>query len=377
LRSQKRLEVNLALSTFGSFFLNYLTWLIRGHFCTIPAPLLSLSPPRARYFMALIDQFRFFTTFSDSLDQIDTSEVKTRTAIIMPIVGSIFLVILFYFLQWIYYLLVAILSFAAFVGMGFVVYPYFEMLTNKLRLMKQWEVRWIGTITIAGILSLVFSLFVVILWLCTEFWILTDALSLALAITSLSSVRLPNLKISSIILGLFFIYDIFWVFLSPYIFKENVMVTVATQLPALPMLVVFPRVLDDGASLLGLGDIVLPGLFLCFLFRIDNWKDTSFKNGYFLRAWIAYAIGLVVTLFMVFFLQRGQPALLYLVPATLFTTYFFAWRRNQFRELWSGASTETPTTTSDHENTNESEVSLLSDDDVERGTTQSPKEGYL
>ena len=35
----------------------------------------------------------------------------------------------------------------------------------------------------------------------------------------------------------------------------------------LPLLVMIPKVLFPGAGLLGLGDIILPGIFLAFLFR--------------------------------------------------------------------------------------------------------------
>jgi len=114
------------------------------------------------------------------------------------------------------------------------------------------------------------------------------------------------------------------------------MVTVATQLPDLPMIVLFPRVFDDGVSLLGLGDIVLPGLFLCFLFRFDHFNRKTFKQGYFLKAWIGYMVGLVLTLVMVLVLQRGQPALMYLVPCTLIPTLFFSWRNKEFLDLWRG-----------------------------------------
>jgi signal peptide peptidase-like protein 2B len=37
------------------------------------------------------------------------------------------------------------------------------------------------------------------------------------------ALRLPSIRISAILLCLAFIYDIFWVFISPYIFKQSVM----------------------------------------------------------------------------------------------------------------------------------------------------------
>jgi Signal peptide peptidase len=91
--------------------------------------------------------------------------------------------------------------------------------------------------------------------------------------------------------GLAFCYDIFFVFVSPYIFGSSVMVTVATgysgtihtdenfcekhptdkdcNMNSLPMLLIVPTFSSylSSESLLGLGDIVLPGLLLVWAAR--------------------------------------------------------------------------------------------------------------
>jgi signal peptide peptidase-like protein 2B len=46
--------------------------------------------------------------------------------------------------------------------------------------------------------------------------------------------RLNNLKTSTLLLTLAFLYDIYWVFISPRMFGESVMAVVATQID-LPM----------------------------------------------------------------------------------------------------------------------------------------------
>jgi len=304
----------------------------------------------------------FWLNFKDT-GELENNVVKTRTAIIMPIVGSIFLVLLFFFLHWLVYLLIIIMAFSSFTAFAYVVYPFVDKLCTKIggALTKSWEIRWIGVITVTGIISCIISAGVIAAWLSTFFWLLTDMLAISLALTALSFVRLPNMKVSSIILILFLLYDVFWVFISPFIFKKNVMITVATQLPTLPMILVFPRVISDGWSLLGLGDIVLPGLFLCFLYRFDKMARTPFLRGYFLRAWIGYILGLIITLAMVLALQRGQPALLYLVPCTLIPTIFFGWRREELKNLWLGTTGDVAYTLEDGRVSEESTVALLSE----------------
>jgi len=244
--------------------------------------------------------------------------------------------------------MLAILSLSSIMAVGFVSYPIWLILCNYFSFKKSWQVRYIGIVNCAGIISVITGILIVTIWLILSFYppkmaiiniILIDVLSICLAITSLTSVRIPNLKIATIILSLFFIYDIFWVFLSQYIFKSNVMVTVARKLPSLPMLIIVPRILDDSLSMLGLGDIVLPGVFLCFLYRFDHFNRIPIKLGYFLRAYIGYAIGLFLAFLMVWGMERDQPALLYLVPCTILPTIYFGWRNKSLHDLWNGLYT--------------------------------------
>ena len=44
-------------------------------------------------------------------------------------------------------------------------------------------------------------------------------IALAIGIVSISHLRLPDLRVGAILLCVFFLYDIFWVFLSPYFFS--------------------------------------------------------------------------------------------------------------------------------------------------------------
>ena len=119
---------------------------------------------------------------------------------------------------------------------------------------------------------------------------------MGLCVAFIAFVRLPSLKVSTLLLTGLLIYDVFWVFFSSYIFSTNVMVKVATR-PAenpvgvvarklnlgsyvkdtpklnLPGKLVFPSIHNSGHfSMLGLGDIVMPGLLLCFVLRYDAYK---------------------------------------------------------------------------------------------------------
>jgi hypothetical protein len=62
-----------------------------------------------------------------------------------------------------------------------------------------------------------------LLWYTTNHWLVLNALAICMAVTSLTSLRIQSIKVALVFLVLFFLYDIFWVFLSSYFFKESVM----------------------------------------------------------------------------------------------------------------------------------------------------------
>ncbi|KAI9992033.1 hypothetical protein PInf_017413 [Phytophthora infestans] len=109
-------------------------------------------------------------------------------------------------------------------------------------------------------------------------WPIQDFMALTVGLVFIDVVRLPNLRVATSLLTAAFIYDVFFVYISPLVFGSNVMVDVAsggasTRLSAVadgeevtvqptPMVLSVPLVFSvyGGEALLGLGDIIIPGL---------------------------------------------------------------------------------------------------------------------
>mmetsp|Transcript_10247 Transcript_10247/g.26088 ORF Transcript_10247/g.26088 Transcript_10247/m.26088 type:complete len:574 (+) Transcript_10247:269-1990(+) len=211
------------------------------------------------------------------------------------------------------------------------------------------------------------GLAVVAVWLPSRHmgwaWALQDAMGLSLCILFLRQIVLPNLKVALILLPMAFCYDVFWVFLQPLLTHgESAMVRVATgggTQEAIPMVIRVPRLFSDlpGYSLLGLGDIVLPGLLVAFTRLADLRLGLLWPRGYFAPVLTGYGVGLLLTYLALMFHvggSHGQPALLYLVPCTLGPLCGLAAARGHFRLLLrgkfparaqGGADTEAPPAT--------------------------------
>ena len=83
------------------------------------------------------------------------------------------------------------------------------------------------------------------------------------------------------------------------------------------MPVVCPQVKPIPMSMLGLGDIVIPGIFVALMLRFDCSKGLNATTPYFLANLVAYELGLGATVGVMHFFDAAQPALLYLVPACI------------------------------------------------------------
>ncbi|XP_022846416.1 signal peptide peptidase-like 3 [Olea europaea var. sylvestris] len=178
---------------------------------------------------------------------------------------------------------------------------------------------------------------------------------ICLMITVLQLAQLPNIKVATVLLCCAFLYDIFWVFLSPLIFHDSVMIAVASGNKSggesIPMLLRVPRIFDPwgGYDMIGFGDILFPGLLVSFAFRFDKAKKKGLVNGYFLWLTVGYGIGLLFTYLGLYLMDgHGQPALLYLVPCTLGLCIILGLVRGELKQLWSyGIESTQPTVPSE------------------------------
>ena len=179
--------------------------------------------------------------------------------------------------------------------------------------------------TSSDIVCFIISTTISVWYLFKKHWIANNLIGLAIAINYIEFLYLNNVITGCILLGGFFVADIFWVF------ETNVMLTVATNFEA-PVKLVFPRdLLEKGLSasnfvLIGLGDI------LCHRYDYSLKRNSS---TYFYATIFAYFMGLMATIFVMHVYKHAQPALLYLVPACVITPIFIAMIRGDLKTLFA------------------------------------------
>lgn len=236
---------------------------------------------------------------------------------------------------------------------------------------------------------------------------LANVIGLAVCYMACLYVSVTSYLIGSLVLLGLFVYDIVMVFYTPF------MIGVATQLDV-PIKLTYETA--KRSSILGLGDIVLPGIFICLALRFDLWKhyqrqitkqktdlktvtkqdaggngvatttttttgtqevttvetayrdvkapfvdprgqwgnafwttswrdmasgksavksiaDSAFPKTYFHATILGYLLGMLSTIAVLLIFRRGQPALLYLVPAVLGSAYATGWLRGELGDM--------------------------------------------
>lgn len=211
-------------------------------------------------------------------------------------------------------------------------------------------------------------------------WFFTNVIGISFSYGAMQLLSPTTFQIATLLLGLLFIYDVFFVFYTP------LMVTVAKSLDV-PIKLLFPRpgLGKDGKpalAMLGLGDIVLPGIVIGMALRWDLWKFyelkrrtlirtaseekgdltkaekaaikpqytkasgnwgllfwdpqavSSFPKTYFKASVVGYTIGMLTTLFVMHVFEHAQPALLYLVPGVLGSVWGTAFVMGEVKVMW-------------------------------------------
>jgi minor histocompatibility antigen H13 len=196
---------------------------------------------------------------------------------------------------------------------------------------------------IADIFTHILGLSLAVYFLQTKDFTVHNLFGIAFSIQATKLISVGQFMNAFILLWGLFVYDVFWVF------GTDVMVTVALSLEA-PAKIIFPQSFDPWKQgILGLGDIVIPGIFVGLCLRFDDYiackragvaqhrKNidplASFPRVYFYTVMIGYIGGLVATAVAMHVMKAAQPALLYLVPGTTIPVAAIAFIRGHISDM--------------------------------------------
>jgi hypothetical protein len=259
----------------------------------------------------------------------ETNDLQMSHVCGFLVLGSFFLVLMFFFLVYLEVGLLIMISFSSFSAIFFTLTLLVPSSSRTVTLPG------LGAVPISQVGLAAGALGLVLWYLFTRNWILNNLIGVSLVLMFLKVIKLTSFKVGAAFLSFAFLYDVFWVFYSHLLFGESVMIYVATHVD-LPMKLECPYFslfpVPHYCSLIGLGDLVLPGLVIVFARRIDSIEGSP----YFKVSLAAYTLALLACGAVLVIFKSGQPALMYISPALICSLLFMAWRRKEMHKLWSG-----------------------------------------
>jgi len=277
--------------------------------------------------------------------------LEPKVAALSCLLASCSLLLMFYFFDQMSLILLVCTLFSSFMALIFVFTPVLQWLFEITKTSNFCLLSACG-INLQTLTTILFAISILGSWLWTGHWFLNNLLGFSICILGVSLMKIKNMKVACLLFVCLFFYDIFWVFYSKNFFGENVMVSVAqktatnpvvqvakamnleaeTMAPRLelPAKMIVPSFDGESVSLLGLGDIAIPGLLLSFLYRSSLPKS----DWYFWLGMTGYVVGLILTMCASMIWNHAQPALLFLVPSTLIPVFALAFYLKETKLLW-------------------------------------------
>eukprot|EP00300_Choanocystis_sp_HF-7_P007888 c15565_g1_i1.p1 GENE.c15565_g1_i1~~c15565_g1_i1.p1 ORF type:complete len:367 (+),score=85.09 c15565_g1_i1:608-1708(+) len=283
--------------------------------------------------MLVVSSLTVFIGCVRSVKQTKTESMTSKDAYMFPIIGSSVLVSLYLVIKYVpkEYLNVVLGAYVFLIGTlaihgaltPFAMKILPSLLTSHTPfelLFKRGEEKLIDTkLVYADFVCLAIGGAICTVYLLTKYWVMNNILGVVFAIQGIEVLSLGNIKIGIVLLLGLFVYDVFWVF------GTDVMVSVAKGFDA-PVKLLFAKNLASLAEgeepkfwMIGLGDLVIPGIFVALVLRFDAFRNPE-KITYFLFNFTGYVLGLIATIVVMLVFEAAQPALLYLVPACLITS---------------------------------------------------------
>ncbi|XP_004868718.1 signal peptide peptidase-like 2C isoform X1 [Heterocephalus glaber] len=290
----------------------------------------------------------------DEDDEDSPVDLTVATAGAAVTMSCSIVVLLYFFYDYFVYVMIGIFGLGATTGLYSCLVPLIHHLPFQ---QYQWPLPGHqASLQLPQLLLAVLCTLVTLFWVTYRnedhwVWLLQDLLGMAYCLFVLRQVWLPTFKNCTCFLLALLAFDVFFVFITPLFTKtgESIMLEVASgpedssSHERLPMVLKVPQLrasaltpCDQPFSILGFGDIVVPGFLVVYCHRFD--VHIHSHRVYFVACTIAYAIGLTVTFLAMILMEMGQPALLYLVSSTLLTSLAMAACRQELTLFWTGQS---------------------------------------
>ena len=192
-------------------------------------------------------------------------------------------------------------------------------------------------LTLFMIFGIMVSFVIMIPWLLTNNWILSDIITLIIFISVVNTVKLNKFKNCLFLMTIQILADLLWMVLFNNVFNENYNDFFGSKL-TIPMKIecfyINPQFnLNSKCSWIGISNLIIPTLFISFFNRFDNYMNATI---YSIASFIGFYLGLIIWIAVQSKITSSIPLSIYCYPIMCIFCALLAFKRNENYEIWNG-----------------------------------------
>ena len=245
-----------------------------------------------------------------------------KTAVRLPIVAAItlttcYFLVLSFVKTWTQFLFSVYFTILSVIAAKFYLHSFLEPLLPKSQHRTSWKVPFSAktlhfAYTWVDFLTYFLTLSLGLIYFFTKNWLLNNLFASLFSLHALETTSINSFRTCAILLFSVCILDFICVFLTP------ILPTLLLNLD-IPVKLLVPKTMDMEFAVIGLGDVVLPGLVVALAYRLDYFlackKEKKGLPRHFIAGLVGYGVGLMGSVWAMWTAESAQPTLLYLLPS--------------------------------------------------------------
>ena len=204
------------------------------------------------------------------------------------------------------------------------------------------EIEFIGSLSMYLLFCFFVSIFFFIIYKCTYNIFINDIISISICIQSIRIFKFTSFKYILCLCFLIWCYQILYmIFKSSDLLLHYYNGILINQFDiSFPILILCSQFTPYSSLYteyvcLSIGEVILPGIYINYLYRFDK-KVHLHSNFYYFLGLTIFIVGLFLKILLYCYASLKLPAFSFTFPVMTIAVFYFAYQRNQLDEMLSG-----------------------------------------
>ena len=205
------------------------------------------------------------------------------------------------------------------------------------------ELEFIGSLSMYLIFCFILSSIIFIIYECTHNIFINDIISISISIQSIRIFKFTSFKYILCLCFLIWCYQVLYmIFKSSDLLLHYYNGILINQFDiSFPILILCTQFTPYSSLYteyvcLSIGEVILPGIYINYLYRFDKKVHLYVNNFYYFLGLGYFILGLFIKILLYCYASLKIPAFSFIFPCLTITVFYFAYQRKQLEEMLMG-----------------------------------------